>query len=71
MEKPPNEIRAIDLVMSKIKRINANNEIVDAMDLSKLGDITNFIEHVIYKLNSIENLLNDVNNKLTILTSNE
>ena len=71
MEKPPNEIRAIDLVMSKIKRINANNEIVDAMDLSKLGDITNFIEHVIYKLNAIENLLNNVNNKLTILTSNE
>jgi len=68
MDKPPNEKRSIDLVINKIKRINENNEIVDAMDLSKLGDNTNFIEHVICKLNSIENLLNAVNNKLNSLT---
>ena len=71
-EKPKSVIRAVDLIVNKLKHLTPEGEIVDAMDLTTLPDTdTNFINDINNRLDTIETLLNAVNDKLTILTSNE
>ena len=71
-EKPKSVIRSVDLIISKLKHLTPEGEIVDAMDLNTLPDTdTNFIQDIFNRLDAIETLLNAVNDKLTILTSNE
>ena len=71
-EKPKSVIRAVDLIVNKLQHLTPEGEIVDAMDLTTLPDTdTNFINDINNRLDTIETLLNAVNDKLTILTSNE
>lgn len=71
-EKPKSVYKAVDLIVGKLKRIDDAGDILEAMDLSTLPDSnTNFIDDINNRLDSIETLLNAVNDKLTILTSKE
>ena len=69
-EKPKSVIRSVNLIISKLQHLTPEGEVVEAMDLSTLPNSnTNFIDDINIRLDVIETLLNTVNDKLTILTS--
>ena len=72
VNKPQSDIKAIDLVISKLKKLTPDGTIIDAMDFSALPNINgNFLEELILRLTSIETLLNSVNDKLNVFTASD
>lgn len=69
-EKPKSVIKSVNLIISKLQHLTPEGEVVDAMNLNTLPNRNgNFIDDVNNRLDAIETLLNTVNDKLTILTS--
>ena len=72
VNKPESDIKAISLVIDKLKKITPDGRLIDAMDFSSLPNINgNFLEELILRLTSIETLLNAVNDKLTVFTASD